>query len=198
MKIEDIPENPLDYFKVWLEEARRTEPNDPTAVCLATADLRGRPTNRMVLMNGFDDRGFIFFTNEQSRKGANIIENPYAALCFHWKTLRKSVRVEGEIETITDAEADAYFNTRPRGSRIGAWASQQSRVLEKFSDLEDSVAQWTKKFEGQDIIPRPGYWKGYRVLPDRIEFWKDGEFRLHKRHVYVKEPRGWETFMLNP
>lgn len=198
MKSEQRPKNPYDFFKEWLELAKASEPNDPNAMSLATADKRGRPTNRMVLLNGLDELGFIFYTNANSRKGADIRENPYGALCFHWKTLRKQVRIEGEIEIVSDAEADAYYNSRPRQSRIGAWASNQSHTLEKFEDLEDAVKKYEQKFEGQDIIPRPDYWKGYRVRPERIEFWQDGEFRLHRRYIYVKQPGGWETFMVNP
>ncbi len=198
MQNEDIPENPYDLFAKWLELAKSGEPNDPNAMNLATADKMGRPSNRMVLLNGLDARGFVFYTNAQSRKGQQLLENPFAALCFHWKSMRKQVRVEGAVEVVNDAESDAYFNSRPRQSRIGAWASQQSRVLEKFSDLQDAVKKYETEFEGRDDIPRPDYWKGFRVIPSRIEFWIDGEFRLHRRYVFQKTTSGWNRFMINP
>lgn len=198
MQKDNITENPFDLFARWFEDAQSSEPNDPNAMNLATVDSRGRPTNRMVLLNGLDDRGFIFYTNAQSRKGDAIAHTPFGALCFHWKSLRKQVRIEGAIEEVSDAEADAYYNSRPRGSRIGAWASQQSRELAQFSDLEDAVAKYEKQFEGREDIPRPPYWKGFRVLPDRIEFWINGEFRLHRRYIYEPNKDGWRNFMINP
>jgi len=193
-----ITENPFDLFQKWLETARQSEPNDPNAMNLATADKQGRPSNRMVLLNGLDERGFVFYTNAQSRKGEQLLENPFAALCFHWKSLRKQVRIEGRVEVVSDKESDAYYNSRPRQSRIGAWASQQSRVLEQFSDLEDAVKKYEAEFEGQDVIPRPDYWKGFRVIPERIEFWIDGEFRLHRRYVFERTNVSWNRFMINP
>lgn len=198
MQSDNITENPYDLFDRWFQDAKSSEPNDPNAMCLATADSRGRPTNRMVLLNGLDDRGFIFYTNAESRKGNNIAQNPFGALCFHWKSLRKQVRIEGPIEEVTDSEADTYYNSRPRGSRIGAWASQQSRELDEFSELEDAVAKYEKKFEGIEDIPRPPYWKGFRVLPERIEFWINGEFRLHRRYIYESSKDGWRKYMINP
>lgn len=198
MQNEQITENPYDLFKEWLEIAKSSEPNDPNAMNLATADKMGRPSNRMVLLNGLDARGFVFYTNAQSRKGEQLLENPFAALCFHWKSMRKQVRVEGTVEVVSDAESDAYYNSRPRQSRIGAWASQQSRVLAKFSDLQDAVQKYETEFDGMDVIPRPDYWKGFRVIPSRIEFWIDGEFRLHRRYVFEKTINGWNRFMINP
>ena len=194
---EFITENPYALFQEWLDVAKGSEPNDPNAMNLATADKMGRPSNRMVLLNGLDERGFVFYTNAQSRKGDQLLENPYAALCFHWKTLRKQVRVEGSVEVVSDDESDTYYNSRPRQSRIGAWASQQSRVLEEFSDLQNAVKKFEAEFEGVDNIPRPDYWKGFRVIPSRIEFWIDGEFRLHRRYVFEKTDGGWKRFMLN-
>lgn len=191
-------DDPLKTFGAWLEMAKAAEINDPNAMNLATADAKGRPTNRMVLLNGLDERGFVFFTNGQSRKGDNLAINPFAALCFHWKSLRKQVRIEGPVEVVSDKETDAYYNSRPRQSRIGAWASQQSRRLEKYSDLQDAVKKYETEFEGREDIPRPTYWKGYRVIPERIEFWIDGEFRLHKRYVFEKSGNGWNTYMINP
>lgn len=198
MQNEQITENPYDLFKEWLEIAKSSEPNDPNAMNLATADKMGRPSNRMVLLNGLDARGFVFYTNVQSRKGEQLLENPFAALCFHWKSMRKQVRVEGTVEVVSDAESDAYYNSRPRQSRIGAWASQQSRVLAKFSDLQDAVKKYETEFDGMDVIPRPDYWRGFRVIPSRIEFWIDGEFRLHRRYVFEKTINGWNRFMINP
>ncbi len=198
MQNDNITENPYDLFERWLEEAKVREINDPNAMNLATADLRGRPTNRMVLLNAIDERGFVFFTNAESRKGNNLSENPYAALCFHWKSLGRQVRVEGRVGIVSDEETDAYFNSRPRGSRIGAWASQQSRELNDFSDLEDAVRKYESMYEGKDVIPRPPYWKGFRVIPERIEFWINGEFRLHRRNIKHKKHGGWIHYMINP
>lgn len=191
-------DSPYETFGQWLEEAKAKEINDPNAMCLATADAQGRPSNRMVLLNGLDERGFVFYTNAESRKGNDLGANPYAALCFHWKSLRRSVRIEGRVEGVTDAESDAYFNSRPRLSRIGAWASQQSRLLPEFSDLQDAVKFYEEKFKGVENIPRPAYWRGFRVMPDKIEFWMDGEFRLHRRHVFLPDQNGWSSHMIYP
>ncbi len=198
MKSDNITENPYELFKSWLEDAKISEPNDPNAMCLATADSGGHPSNRMVLLNGLDERGFVFYTNAESRKGSDIAQNPFAALCFHWKSLRKQVRIEGSIETTSDTESDAYYNSRPRLSRIGSWASQQSRELPEFANLQDAVKFYEDKFKGQDDIPRPPYWKGFRVLPSKIEFWIDGEFRLHRRYVYQPDGSGWSVHMIYP
>lgn len=195
---EDVTKDPYKTFAHWLEKAGASEINDPNAMCLATADAAGRPANRMVLLNGFDERGFVFYTNAESRKGSNIIENPFAALCFHWKSLRKQVRVEGRVEPVSDAESDAYFASRPRQSQIGAWASQQSRFLDCYQTLEDSVAKFEAQFTAQDVIPRPPYWRGFRVVPDRFEFWVDGNYRLHHRYIFTPVETGWKIHMINP
>jgi len=190
-------EHPIPIFEAWMAEAAASEPNDPNAVCLATATPEGRPSARMVLLKGVDARGFVFYTNLESRKGGELAANPFAAMCFHWKTLQRSVRVEGEIEPVSAEEADAYYASRARGSRIGAWASRQSRPLEGRFALEKAVAEYTLKF-GLAEIPRPAHWSGFRLLPARIEFWRDMPFRLHERRVFHKAGTGWELEMLYP
>jgi pyridoxamine 5'-phosphate oxidase len=192
-----IKENPHTLFKEWLSEAEANEINDPTAMALATANSEGQPSVRMVLLKGHDERGFVFYTNLGSRKAAEITENSNVALLFHWKSLRRQVRVEGPLSQVTDAEADAYFASRARLSRIGAWASDQSQPLESRAVLEARVAEVGKRFEGQDP-PRPKDWSGFRVQPRRIEFWQDGAFRLHDRIVYHFEDGLWRTQRLFP
>lgn len=192
-------EDPFARFASWLAEAEKSEPNDPNACCLATATPDGKPSARMVLLKGADQRGFVFYTNLESRKGRELAANPFAALCFHWKSLLRSVRVEGPVALVSDEEADAYFASRPRGSRIGAWASKQSRPLEGRWALEKAVADWTVKF-GAGEIPRPPHWSGFRLSPRVIEFWRDRPFRLHERLVYRRdsEDEPWRTELLYP
>ena len=189
--------DPFARFEEWMAEAAKSEPNDPNAVCLATSTPDGRPSARMVLLKGIDPRGFVFYTNLESRKGGELAANPEAALCFHWKTLQRSVRVEGQVEPVSAEEADAYYASRARGSRIGAWASRQSRLLEGRFALERAVAEFTLKF-GIGEIPRPDFWSGFRVLPRRIEFWRDMPFRLHDRQVFHREGEGWRVEALYP
>ena len=189
--------DPIALFSEWLGDAEASEPNDPTAMALATVDADGLPDVRMVLLKSFDAGGFVFFTNYESAKGAELIANPKAALCFHWKSLRRQVRVRGPVGQVEKAEADAYFVSRPRGSRIGAWASKQSRPLESRFALEKAVAAYTARF-GIGEIPRPDYWSGFRIAPEQIEFWADRPFRLHDRLRFTRTGEGWERTRLYP
>ncbi len=190
---------PFRLFAAWLEDAKRSEPNDPNAMTLATVDAEGLPDARMVLLNGFDPRGFVFFTNTKSAKGTELAGQPRAALVFHWKSLRRQVRVRGPVERVSDAEADAYFATRPRLSQIGAWASKQSRPLEGRFALEAAVAATTARY-GLGSVPRPPHWTGFRVVPRAVEFWHDRPFRLHDRVVFKRETATaeWDKTRLFP
>ncbi|MDQ6436009.1 pyridoxamine 5'-phosphate oxidase [Mesorhizobium sp. LHD-90] len=188
---------PFRLFAEWLEDATKSEVNDPNGVALATVDADGMPDVRMVLLKGFDERGFVFYTNFESAKGREILGSMKAAMCFHWKSLRRQVRVRGPVEIVTDAEADEYYATRPRGSRIGAWASKQSRPLEGRFALEKAVAEYTAKYAIGNI-PRPKYWSGFRILPASIEFWHDRPFRLHDRVVFSRDGEGWAKTRLYP
>jgi pyridoxamine 5'-phosphate oxidase len=189
--------DPIDLFQEWMAEAVRSEPNDPTAMSLATVDGAGNPSVRMVLLKGVDPRGFAFYTNFESRKGQELLAQPRAALCFHWKSLRKQVRIEGPVEIVSDAEADAYFHSRARVSQIGAAASDQSRPLDKRATLEAKVAEIEAHYAGQPI-PRPPHWAGFRVVPTAVEFWKDGAFRLHDRIRFERAGLDWRTERLYP
>jgi pyridoxamine 5'-phosphate oxidase len=188
---------PFSLFGTWLKEAESAEPNDPNGLALATVDADGMPNVRMVLLKSFDLDGFVFFTNYESRKGQELLGQKKAAMVFHWKSLRRQVRVRGDIETVSDAEADAYFETRARGSRIGAWASKQSRPLESRFALEKAVAEYTMKF-GIGHIPRPAHWSGFRLRPVSIEFWADRPFRLHDRVEFTRAGEGWEKVRMYP
>ena len=193
-------QEPLALFNEWLSEAIESELNDPTAVALATVDGEGMPNVRMVLLKGHDERGFVFYTNFESAKGQEALGAMKAAMGFHWKSLRRQVRIRGPLQVVSDEEADAYYDSRHPQSRLGAWASDQSRSLAKRQDLVDRLQQMEDKY-GTDEIPRPPHWSGFRIIPDSIEFWKDGEFRLHDRIVFTNDASaecGWKTQRLNP
>jgi pyridoxamine 5'-phosphate oxidase len=190
-------EEPFRLFAAWLDDAGKTEPNDPNGLALATVDADGMPDVRMVLLKGFDESGFVFYTNFESAKGQEILATMKAAMCFHWKSLRRQVRIRGTVERVSPTEADAYYATRPRGSRIGAWASKQSRPLESRFALEKAVAEYTLKFAIGEI-PRPDYWSGFRVVPRSIEFWHDRPFRLHDRVKFTRREGGWDKTRLYP
>lgn len=191
--------DPFVLFAEWMKDAEKSEPNDPNAMALSTVDEEGLPNVRMVLLKDFDDKGFVFYTNYESQKGQEIQATMKAAVMWHWKSLRRQVRVRGLVEKVTEAEADAYFNSRPRDSRIGAWASAQSRPLEGRFALETSVAMYAAKY-AIGTVPRPPHWSGFRILPLSIEFWHDRPFRLHDRIVFrrVNQTAGWTKAKLYP
>ena len=189
--------DPFELFNNWFTEAQATEPNDPEAMALATADSTGRPSLRMVLMKDHGSAGFTFYTNEESDKGRDLAKNPRAALLFHWKSLRRQVRAEGPVQVVSEAEADAYFATRGRESQLGSWASDQSRPLHSRATFEARFEEAKTRFEGVSV-PRPPHWLGYRLTPVRIEFWTDRPHRLHERRLFTRAGSGWDESLLYP
>lgn len=192
-----MADDPFALFAAWMDEARASEPNDPDAAAIATADARGRPSVRMVLLRRYGPEGFGFFTHLDSRKGRELAENPHGALAIHWKSLRRQVRAEGPVEQIADAEANAYFAGRSRESRIGSWASDQSRPLDRRETFERRYAEALQRFEGEEV-PRPPGWSGFRLIPERIEFWSDRPHRLHERRLFTRIADGWDEGLLYP
>ncbi len=190
---------PFDLTQEWLADAEQSEVNDPTAMALATVGASGAPSVRMVLLKGCDEKGLVFYTNFGSRKGEELLANPNAALLFHWKSLRRQIRVEGKVEVVTDAEADIYFASRPRASQIGAWASKQSRPMQGRFEFETEIAKYTAKFGAGDV-PRPDFWSGFRLVPNYFEFWRDRKFRLHERKTFSLDDQGqgWATEEIYP
>lgn len=189
--------DPFSLFETWFAEARETEINDSNAMTIATADADGQPSARMVLLKGHGPDSFVFYTNRQSRKANDIAENPKAAILFHWKSLRRQIRIEGQVSTVADDLADAYFATRSRDSQLGAWASDQSRPLPDRATFEARFAEMTERFDGADV-PRPPHWSGYCLTPERFEFWQDRAHRLHERRTFVRDGDDWTEGLLYP
>lgn len=190
--------DPFTLFDSWLTEAQASEPNDPNGMAVATVDADGQPSVRMVLLKEYDTRGFVFYTNYESRKGQALIANPRAALLFHWKSLRRQIRIEGPVEQVTEAEADAYFASRPRDSRIGAWASDQSRAMPSRATFVKRIAEYGARYAIGEV-PRPPHWSGFRVVPQSFEFWKDMPFRLHERRIFTPDgDGGWGEHLIYP
>ena len=191
--------DPMQLFKVWMDEAKKTEPNDPNAVALATSNKKNLPSVRMVLLKDFNENGFVFYTNLNSQKGIELKENPNASMCFHWKSLLRQVRISGSVSLVSDKVADQYYNTRGYESRIGAWASKQSKVLSSRDELISSIEDYKKKFDDQNNVQRPLHWSGWNLSPLTIEFWLDGDSRIHERLKYSKDNDGiWTQSLLSP
>lgn len=193
----DVELNPVDQFGKWWDEALMSEIDEVNAMTLSTVNAAGRPSARVVLLKGFDQNGFVFFTNYESEKGQHLLHHPYASLVFFWKELERQVRIEGACEKVSEEESDAYFHSRPKGSQLGAWASPQSRIIEGRSVLEENIEQLEKRFSSGKI-ERPPHWGGYRVIPDKIEFWQGRSSRLHDRIVYQRNSDGWNISRLAP
>lgn len=190
-------ESPFELFDTWFSDAKESETSDPNAVAIATVSDEGKPSVRMVLLKSVDEQGFVFYTNLGSRKAHHIQTNGNIAMCFHWKSLKRQVRVEGAVVPVSEEEADAYFGSRPKMSQIGAWASKQSQKLEGRLQLEKRIAEYTAKFN-IGTVPRPEFWSGFRLVPEMVEFWQDQTFRLHDRVVYERVDGGWATHRLFP
>ena len=192
-------DDPIKLFGEWFEEAKKNEINDPNALALSTADKSGIPSVRMVLLKGFSDNGFVFYTNFNSKKSIELKENPNASLCFHWKSLLRQIRISGKISKVSDDEADKYYNTRSYGSKIGAWASNQSSILKNRNELYKSIEEYKKKYPNENNVPRPKHWSGWNLNPTEIEFWLDGKDRIHERLCYTKKNNNeWERNLLSP
>ena len=191
-------DNPVDLFKKWLSKAEENEVNDPNAVALATSNKNNQPSVRIVLLKGLSDKGFVFYTNFNSKKGNELKSNQRASMCFHWKSLRRQIRIIGRVEKVTDVEADEYFNSRPYKNKIGAWASSQSDILEKREIFLQKIKEFENKYPDQENVPRPSYWSGWRVIPSEIEFWVDGEGRIHERLNYKNSNGKWGKDILYP
>ena len=190
--------NPIVLFKEWYLKAKKSEINDPNAVAIGTVSSKGYPTVRMVLLKEYNDDGFIFYTNFNSDKSKAIKKNPKVSMCFHWKSLQRQVRILGNASRVSEKKANDYFNSRSYGSKIGAWASDQSSILKKRGDLIKIINQYKKKFANKNEVPRPRYWSGWKVKPNEIEFWLDGDNRIHERLKYLKKKNKWKKFLLNP
>ncbi len=191
--------NPLELFEEWFNEAKKTEINDPNALALATSTKDGFPTVRMVLLKDFNEKGFVFYTNLNSKKSNDIKSNPNASMCFHWKSLLRQIRLVGKLNQVSDSEADQYYNSRSYGSRIGAWASKQSSILKTRDELYKTIDDFKKKYPDEKNIPRPSYWSGWILVPKEIEFWLDGDNRIHQRLKYIRNSRNeWERTLLSP
>ena len=192
-------DDPIELFKVWMDEAKKSEPNDPNALSLATSNKDNLPSVRMVLLKEFNQKGFVFYTNLNSQKGNELKENPNAAMCFHWKSLLRQIRISGKITQVEDSVADQYYNSRGYDSRIGAWASKQSKELKNRDELENSIKEFKKKFNDKNNVPRPDHWSGWNLSPIRIEFWLDGDNRIHERLNYTIDKSGnWIKSLLSP
>ena len=191
-------DNPISLFKIWFDEAKKSELNDPNALSLATSNNMGVPSVRMVLLKSFDNSGFVFYTNLNSTKSKAIKDNPIVSMCFHWKSLLRQVRITGKASNVSDQEADEYYNSRSYGSRIGAWASKQSSILNNREELNKNIEDYKSKFPNNDQVPRPGHWSGWRVNPSEIEFWLDGDDRIHERLKYIKDNESWKKILLSP
>ena len=192
-------DDPIELFKVWMDEAKKSEPNDPNALSLATSNKDNLPSVRMVLLKEFNQKGFVFYTNLNSQKGNELKENPNAAMCFHWKSLLRQIRISGKITQVEDSVADQYYNSRGYDSRIGAWASKQSKELKNRDELEKSIKEFKKKFNDKNNVPRPDHWSGWNLSPIRIEFWLDGDSRIHERLNYTIDKSGnWIKSLLSP
>ena len=192
-------DDPIQLFKIWMDEAKKSEPNDPNALALATSDKNNLPSVRMVLLKDFGQNGFVFYTNLNSQKGNELKENPQVSMCFHWKSLLRQIRISGSVSQVANEIADEYFNSRGYESRIGAWASKQSSVLKNRDELLNSIQEYKKKYNDGTKVPRPDHWSGWNLTPSSIEFWLDGDNRIHERLKYTKDEDGkWNKFLLSP